>query len=335
MTPNTHPVAVFYTSRPPKGALGIAYLILFVLVCAIYFNLDLYQKVGTADAPDLFFYISFYQRSQSFDLQTMINSTRWELGYCTISWLFAQTGVDFWWYGLAIKMFVLGSYVFMARVVLGGVLFPAIAAIAFVLFMYESYSTNVLRQGISVSFVFLSFALLMQGRWKTATILGVIAVLCHISAIVFIAACVAGCQRKFLIPLRALAAVSAINLALYAFNWWTFFAEPVTRWLEYLGFRYAMYGNDLFTPYAIGFKLSFFLASFGAIVSCSTLLYLKNRTVGENDMIIVTLLITNAYLMASGFPYYDRIGSLSWMLAPIICCLVMKRALIYLTELLD
>lgn len=270
-------------------------------------------------------YHLFYFYAQMNSLASMLEYTRWEVGFIVATWAFAQSSLDFWWYALALKIGLLGAYGYFSRLLLGSSLLAAMACVGFIILVFESYSTNAMRQGLSTTLLFLSLVFLLKGRWKIAVAGGVMAALCHSSAVVFLAVGMAAAQPWFRIPLRPLLWSTFAVLAVYAFNGWVWMATPITSALSAMGLRYAIYGESLFTPYVIGFKPTFFLASSVVWGACATLLRSNRRSPMEDFLVTVSLLITCIYLLISGFPYYDRIGSTSWMLAPVLLGLVVRR----------
>jgi len=306
--------------------LRIGLLIAAAGLAALYDNGSIYEILDWGRTPDLPVYLFYYRLTATQNYRHMLELTLWEPGYATVQWLFATREIDFWWFTLAIKSALLVAYGRLSIVATGSTLAGVMATTLFLVSpIFDGYTENALRQGIAVSCLLLGMADLSERRWVRALIWGGASILFHGSSALFVLAATLAYQRWSFLRIKFLMVATVIVMAAYAYDLWPTLLQPVTNLMEALDIRFARYGNLGGLPYVVGFKPLFLGASL-ALLGVSFALYRSGPlNLIEAVIIRTALIITCMYMMLSGFPYYDRVASMSWMFVPVMGFIFLRR----------
>ncbi|MCB2339602.1 EpsG family protein [Clostridium estertheticum] len=181
-------------------------------------------------------------------------------------------------------------------------------------YFFYSIATNVLRQGLSISFLFivLSYYLTEQEKKKTTLFLLLCACLFHWSAVPF--AAILLIFRRINIKIRTLLIVWVLSAFAYLTNIQQTILIPLLQYIPklslYLTFR-NFYGNGVN-------RLDFLLFSSIWVLFIMVIKGKFNVTSQYNKLIKVYIAFNTVFLLMGFIPFSDRIGLYSWMLVPLI-----------------
>ena len=180
-------------------------------------------------------------------------------------------------------------------------------------FFFKSLSINIIRQGISISFVLLAFSLLIQKKHTQALLWFFVGVSVHLTSIVFFVIYII--QRK-IIKLKTLLLL--------------FFSSIILSFLG-VGFHSIAilvgYGDELTKfdklaeefGYRIGFRPDFVL--FNTLFFLLGIYIYKNKLEKKERLFVVLkfyVLTSVVFFLSFYFPYSDRMGIISWIFIPLI-----------------
>jgi len=122
---------------------------------------------------------------------------------------------------------------------------------------------------------------------------------------------------------KTIALSSFIIIAIYIMDVPLRLTPYIQAFGNLVGIGYVNIGGNLAPDgYVVGFKIKFLLVSLVLFAGCGLLLALRAGTDLNRKIMAAALLLTAAYMLCSGFPFYDRLASVSWSFIPIVWGLV-------------
>lgn len=192
-------------------------------------------------------------------------------------------------------------------------------------FFFKSLSINIIRQGISISFILLAFSLLIQKKHTHALFWFFVGVSVHLTSVVFFIIYII--QRK-IIKLKTLLLL--------------FFSSIILSFLG-VGFHSVAilggYGDELTKfdklaeefGYKIGFRPDFVL--FNTLFFLLGIYIYKNKLEKKERLFVVLkfyVLTSVVFFLSFYFPYSDRMGIISWIFIPLILFEIPETPIKYL-----
>lgn len=185
-----------------------------------------------------------------------------------------------------------------------------------------SLGSNVIRHGVSVSFLLIGTAFLLKGRLLAAVLCSGLAVLMHASAVIYIVACIVALtmSMRMLITAAAIAALAAVvGGGLHHID--GLLGIDAVGML--VGDRFDIYMQWSGHRYRTGFRFDFFLYSAVPVVlvwltTKGKITELSKYAPNKSLLLKVYLALSVAFFLSFSYPYSDRVGVFSWILIPII-----------------
>lgn len=203
------------------------------------------------------------------------------------------------------------------RVLVLAVAFTSISAFMFFTPFFQSYSNNVLRQSLSYSLFLLSLHLCLRKKLVGSFLLWMASALIHIPTALLSLSFYVSALLVLRLDVRKTTFIVVFVLSL------GFYMAGMFDGLFVLlvGVIDAVWGKakGLYEvgSYVTGFKLTFALASIvGAVAAFGAPICWrrKSSSVLAGSFVLLSL----AYMLLSGMPYYDRVALLSWFLVPVL-----------------
>lgn len=191
------------------------------------------------------------------------------------------------------------------------------------MFFFKSMGINILRQGLSVSFLALGSLLYLHKKNKWGLVFISLSILFHLSAIIPIAIFIISRKIKnFKIPLFIY--IFSIVASYLEYGILSLFLK-----IPFLGERiegYVDYSDNILKLYETGFRLDFVVFNtFFLVIAFFLYKSLKDRLpTFYKKSLIIYMLCSSFFFLTFQFPYNDRFGIYSWALIPLLISPVLE-----------
>ncbi|QWB99438.1 EpsG family protein [Mycoplasmatota bacterium] len=306
-------ITLFYSKRK------ISKIVYWFLIFLIYITISVIL-IQNPLTNDMLRYVRILENSRNTSFFLSLKSTRFEIGFSSYLWVLSRISTNqyvFMLTSLAIIYFTLlkGLTKILGNKHIILVLFGYMS-----LFVFWNMISNILRQGMAISFVILAFSCLLKKEYKKFIFYSIISFLFHSSAAIIFPFII---LLKFKIKMKyyLLAYVSAAILMftgmnrflLTLFNQFNF--NLINRLINYAS-------QNTIDKYGATNRIDFFLFnSIWIIIFFIISKYMSNIHVREHILFKLYLYFTSFFMLIGFVAYSDRVAAYSWMLLPIILIL--------------
>ena len=308
----------FFAISLHKGEKYYGALIISTVICKIVLISLFIANRDTQYGTDTFRYIDAYNEL----IHAGTVNVRWEGGFVYLMKLLAVFSLPINFLFFLVPAFIAYAYLSLGRTVLGEN-YTLLFFLLFILFSYPFYytlSVNVIRHGIAIGFMLLSYKYILS--LKTTNWMFFASVL---SAITF---------HK--VSLGAFVAVfTKFNSN---FRKWVFFLWIFVSLLSYFNLfdfifsfyssaysdsYYVSYTNGENSSYSTGFRFDFW---FFSSIPIALYVFQCNRfNLNESKVLLVSCFWSLIHIISFAIPFSDRIGVNSWILYPLIIAIYFKN----------
>lgn len=277
---------------------------------------------------DLLTYQYWYQSAPAFSYREYVSNLRYEVMYTTTTWLLQNIGLPFDGFVLLIKCLLSAAYFRFSLKITGSLFLSSLSTLAFVLSpIYYSYTENILRQGLAFALFLIGLQFLVQGRTWWFLFLSSATFLFHYSSVVWSIIAYISILSVFNRRIRIIISIYFVFLIVYTLNIPLVISPGIANFAMAIGISYTQYfgGEAGGGRYVIGFKILFLLASTILLLGFLLTVAFKRFDHIDKFLLLLCTLLTVTYVLASSFPFYDRVATIGWSFTPIVWAGILRR----------
>ncbi|MBM7607585.1 hypothetical protein JOD29_000829 [Lysinibacillus composti] len=263
---------------------------------------------------DTSMYILSFKRSTGTELSYLLENSPFDIFWTILQWCVAIfTDSSYLYLAIIWFLFLFGFMKFLNKLFLPWQVVIVLFSYTTYVFFY-SYTTMALRQGLSISFLFLALTFsFFDGKVKFRSILFLIAAsLFHWTAIPF--AVIVFVLTKYNLSLKFLVVTWFVLAFAFILNLQTYILTPFLNFVP----KIDVYASSSALSVYSGNRTDFLLYSFIFLVLSLLAYYFYYKDDNYKNLIKYYIAFNSVYLLMGFVAYSDRIAGYSWFLIPII-----------------